>query len=101
MLRARYKNSTIECPVGQLAVLWRHGRTRRYLCCFFTIDAITNAGRLTAWKIMARASAPCKFSDQHSLTPTVEPTELISQLAKPTENSIGMTGLGFAFSIPA
>ena len=65
MVCARYTNSTIECPVGQLAVLWRHGGTGRYLCRFFTIDAITNAGGPTAWKIMARASAPCQISDQH------------------------------------
>ena len=35
-------------------------------------------------------------SDQHSL-----PLHFVSPLAKPTENSIGMTGLDFAFSIPA
>ena len=49
MVCARYTNSTIECPVGQLAVLWRHGGTGRYLCRFFTIDAITIAGGPTAW----------------------------------------------------
>ena len=60
MVCARYTNSTIECPVGQLAVLWRHGGTGRYLCGFFTIDPITNAGEPTAWKILARTSAPSK-----------------------------------------
>ena len=39
-------------------------------------------------------------SDQHSLNPTAESIGLVSQPAKPTENSIGMTGLDFAFSIP-
>ena len=38
--------------------------------------------------------------DQQSLTPTTESIDLVSPLAKPTENSIGMTGLDFAFSIP-
>ena len=40
-------------------------------------------------------------SDQHSLPPTTESIDFVSPLAKPTENSIGMTGLDFAFSIPA
>ena len=39
-------------------------------------------------------------SDQHGLTPSRESIDLVSPLAKPTENSIGMTGLDFAFSIP-
>ena len=40
-------------------------------------------------------------SDQHSLPPPAESIDFVSPLAKPTENSIGMTGLDFAFSIPA
>ena len=40
-------------------------------------------------------------NDQHSLPPTKESIDYVSPLAKPTENSIGMTGLDFAFSIPA
>jgi len=40
-------------------------------------------------------------SDQHSLPPPTEFIDFVSPLAKPTENSIGMTGLDFAFSIPA
>ena len=40
-------------------------------------------------------------SDQHSLPPTTESIDFVSPLAKPTETSIGMTGLDFAFSIPA
>ncbi|MEC8654757.1 MAG: hypothetical protein VXX83_04615 [Pseudomonadota bacterium] len=39
--------------------------------------------------------------DRHSLTPTIESIDLVFPLAKSTENSIGMTGLNFAFSIPA
>ena len=40
-------------------------------------------------------------SDQHSLPPTKESIDFVSPLAKPTENSIGMTGLDYAFSISA
>ena len=40
-------------------------------------------------------------SDQHSSTPTKESIELVSPLAKLTENSNGITGLNFAFSISA
>ena len=59
-------------------------------------DALEAAGATaTAFTLTSRPS------DQHILTPTKESIDLISPLAKPTKNSIGMTGLDYAFSIPA
>ena len=74
MVCARYTNSTIECQVGQLEA----------------------AGETTT--ALPLNSHP---SNLHSLTPNTESLDLDYPLAKPTENSIGVTGLDFAFSIPA
>ena len=59
-------------------------------------DSLEAAGATAT--ALPRTSHP---SDQHSLTSTKESIDFVSPLAKPTENSIGMTGLDFAFSISA
>ena len=61
-----HKYSPINGPVWQLAILWRHGRTRRHLRHLFPIDGPANSGEPPSWKLMARTPLLCRISDQQS-----------------------------------
>ena len=61
-----HKYSPINGPVWQLAILWRHGRTRRHLRHLFPIDGPANSGEPPSWKLMARTPLLFRISDQQS-----------------------------------